>query len=162
MKSQEEKIRICGEDRNSYSKTDNDATFMHMKYDYYNNTGVFKPGYNLQCLIKDEYVSELYVSNHRTDSKTLPFILDRYTDSYNEKPNNLVADAGYGSYDNYMYMLNKRINAYVKYNTYQKEKTSKSKLMIVQTLYIKMVSIYVLMVKNYYLKRKFMMIEIII
>lgn len=127
MKSQEEKIRICGEDRSSYSKTDNDATFMHMKYDYYNNTGVFKPGYNLQCLIKDEYVSELYISNHRTDSKTLPFILDRYTDSYNEKPNNLVADAGYGSYDNYMYMLNKRINAYVKYNTYQKEKTSKSK-----------------------------------
>ncbi|WP_423363805.1 transposase [Mycoplasma sp. P36-A1] len=29
------------ENRNSYSKNDHDATFMHMKYDYYNNTGVF-------------------------------------------------------------------------------------------------------------------------
>src|SRR5699024_12239388 len=37
---------ILGE-RNSFSKTDPDATFMHMKYDYYNHTNVFKPGYNI-------------------------------------------------------------------------------------------------------------------
>lgn len=125
IKSCEEKIRICGEDRNSYSKTDQDATFMHMKYDYYNNTGVFKPGYNLQCAITDEYVTEIYVSNHRSDSKTLPHTINRYMSSYGVMPTNLVADAGYGSYDNYMYLLDHNINAYVKYNTYLKEKRSK-------------------------------------
>ena len=35
-------IHICG-DRNSYSKTDHDATFMHMKEDYMRN-GQLKPG----------------------------------------------------------------------------------------------------------------------
>jgi hypothetical protein len=47
-------LEICGI-RNSYSKTDHDATFMNMKYDYYNRTGVFKPGYNLQVGVSDEY-----------------------------------------------------------------------------------------------------------
>ena len=121
LKSAQERIRICGEDRNSYSKTDNDATFMHMKYDYYNNTGVFKPGYNLQCGLIDEYVAEIYVSNHRTDTKTLPYLLDRYNNDYGSNPLNVVADAGYGSYNNYMYLLDNNINAYVKYNTYRKE-----------------------------------------
>ena len=125
--SAEERIKICGDDRNSYSKTDNDATFMHMKYDYYNNTGVFKPGYNLQCALTDEYVTQLYVSNQRTDTRTLPFVLDRYKDDYGKYPLNLVADAGYGSYNNYMYLLDNNINAYVKYNTYTKEKKDKPK-----------------------------------
>lgn len=31
----EESLNICG-DRNSYSKTDHDATMMNMKYYYYN------------------------------------------------------------------------------------------------------------------------------
>jgi len=34
LKSYAEKIEICGEDRNSYSKTDNDATFMRFKKDH--------------------------------------------------------------------------------------------------------------------------------
>ena len=42
----DEKLRILGE-RNSYSKTDKDATFMRMKEDAMNN-GQTKPGYNLQ------------------------------------------------------------------------------------------------------------------
>lgn len=40
-------LKICGK-RNSYSKTEHDATFMNMKYDYYKRTAVFKLGYNLQ------------------------------------------------------------------------------------------------------------------
>jgi len=122
LKDTERRIEICGEERNSYSKVDHDATFMHMKYDYYNNTGVFKPGYNLQAAVTDEYVTEIYVSNERADSKTLPLTVDRYQEDYGRYPTNVIADAGYGSYTNYMYLLKHGINAYVKYNTYRLEK----------------------------------------
>ena len=54
----EKSLNICG-DRNSYSKTDHDATMMNMKYDYYNQTGVFKPGYNLQIGVSDEYIMHM-------------------------------------------------------------------------------------------------------
>ena len=37
LKKYAEQIKICGEDRNSYSKTDNGATFMRMKRDYMGN-----------------------------------------------------------------------------------------------------------------------------
>jgi len=121
----EKRIELCGQDRNSYSKTDHDATFMHMKYDYYNNTGVFKPGYNLQAAITDEYVTEILVSNARTDSKTLPATVERYNEDYGKYPESLVADAGYGSYTNYMYLLTHGIDPYVKYNTYRLEKQKK-------------------------------------
>ena len=122
LRDAEERISICGEDRNSYSKTDHDATMMHMKYDYYNNTGVFKPGYNLQAAVSDEYVTEILVSNARADSKTLPLTIERYKEDYGGYPIKAVADAGYGSYTNYMYLLSHGIEAYVKYNTYRLEK----------------------------------------
>ena len=42
----EEQLTIMGEDRNSYSKTDHDATFMRMKEDHMRN-GQLKPAYNM-------------------------------------------------------------------------------------------------------------------
>lgn len=125
LRDAERRIEICGEDRNSYSKTDHDATFMHMKYDYYNNTGVFKPGYNLQAAVSDEYVTELLVSNARTDTQTLPKTVERYHDDYGRYPLRVVADAGYGSYCNYMYLLTHSIESYVKYSSYGNEKRGK-------------------------------------
>ena len=53
---------ILGE-RNSFSKTDPDATFMHMKYDYYNHTNVFKPGYNVQIGVNNGYIAYQYISS---------------------------------------------------------------------------------------------------
>ena len=52
---------ILGE-RNSFSKTDPDATMMHMKYDYYNHTNVFKPGYNVQIGVNNGYIAYSYIS----------------------------------------------------------------------------------------------------
>lgn len=122
-----EKLEIMGTDRNSYSKTDHSATFMHMKYDYYMNTGVFKPGYNIQFGIADEYIRHIYISNDRADQKTLIPFLDSYKDRYGCLPGIVVADAGYGSYDNYMYCLTNKIDAYIKYTNYRMEKTAKFK-----------------------------------
>ena len=60
--------------RNSFSKTDPDATFMHMKYDYYNHTNVFKPGYNVQVGVNNGYIAFSYISSDANDIRTLqPF-----------------------------------------------------------------------------------------
>ncbi|MEG0275216.1 MAG: transposase, partial [Longicatena sp.] len=121
------RIQICGEDRNSYSKTDHDATMMHMKEDYYMKTGIFKPGYNVQIGVCDEYISYACVFQDRSDQKTLIKFMERYRALYDIYPEKLVADAGYGSYDNYMYCLTHKMEAYIKYTMYSKEKEKKYK-----------------------------------
>ena len=49
-----EREAICGENRNSHSKTDTDATFMHMKDDHVRN-GRLKPGYNVQFAVRQRF-----------------------------------------------------------------------------------------------------------
>lgn len=112
---------IAGE-RNSFSKTDPDATFMHMKYDYYNHTNVFKPGYNIQMGICDEFIRHIYVSSDANDIKTYIPFMEEYYKIYGAYPKRTPADAGYGSYDNYMYCKDHNIELYMKFNTYEKEK----------------------------------------
>ena len=115
------------EDRNSFSKTDPDATFMHMKYDYYNNTGVFKPGYNVQMGVSSGYIRYVYISSDANDTKTyIPFI-DGYFGKYKIYPDIVDTDAGYGSYDNYVYNSIHHIKQYLKYAGYEKEKEKKTK-----------------------------------
>ena len=98
-----------------------------MKYDYYNNTGVFKPGYNVQLAESDEFIMNVMVSNARSDTKTFIPFMDSYEKRYQGYPGIVVADAGYGSYDNYMYCLEKDIEGYLKYKNYRYEKTAKFK-----------------------------------
>lgn len=115
-----EYIGICGE-RGSFSKTDHDATFMHMKYDYYCHTNVFKPGYNVQLGVCSRYIWHIYVSPDANDVGTLMPFLEGYEDAYGELPKALAADAGYGSYDNYCFLEEKGIEAYVKYPLQRKK-----------------------------------------
>ena len=117
-----ERINLCGPNRNSCSKTDHDATMMHMKEDYYMKTGIFKAGYNIQVSVSDEYISYAGVFQDRSDQTTLMKFLDNYRSLYNKHPHVLVAYAGYGSYDNYFYCVEHGIEAYVKYTMYSKEK----------------------------------------
>lgn len=60
-------MEYMSEYQNSCSKTDPDATFMHMKYDYYNHTNVFKPGYNVQIGVGDGFIRNIYVSSDCSD-----------------------------------------------------------------------------------------------
>ena len=55
QKEYESKLEILG-DRNSYSKTDPDATFMRMKEDAMNN-GQTKPGYNVQISTENQFIT---------------------------------------------------------------------------------------------------------
>jgi len=84
--------------RNSYSKTDHDATFMHMKEDHMKN-GQLKPGYNVQAVTTDQYVVDYAIFPNPTDFKTLEPVLDQMT--VLDKFDKIVADAGYGSEYNY-------------------------------------------------------------
>ena len=114
-------------ERNSFSKTDPDATFMHMKYDYYNNTGVFKPGYNVLMGVSSEYIRHIYISADANDMKTYIPFMDGYYDAYKTYPKIVDADAGYGCYNNYGYNSIHHIEQYLKYPGYEKEKEKKTK-----------------------------------
>ncbi|EGP4963561.1 TPA: IS1182 family transposase [Enterococcus faecium] len=91
------------QERNSFSKTDTDATFMRMKDDYMRN-GQLKPGYNLQIATESQYVLAYDLFPNPTDTKTLNPFLDSFLEQHNELPEYIVADAGYGSEENYMYI----------------------------------------------------------
>lgn len=113
--------------RNSFSKTDTDATFMRMKEDYMRN-GQLKPGYNLQIATENQYVLAYDLFPNPTDSRTLPPFLDSFLEQHKELPEYIVADAGYGSEENYMYVtdsLNK--TPLITYGSYRKECKKKTK-----------------------------------
>lgn len=119
------KIYACGS-RNSYSKTDPDATFMRMKEDAMLN-GQLKPAYNLQHGVDAEYVTWLDIFPNPTDTLTLiPFLNDM---EYNLpfKYKNIVADAGYESEENYVFVEENGQTAYIKPQNYELSKTRKFK-----------------------------------
>jgi transposase len=113
-------------DRNSLSKTDPDATFMRMKEDHMLN-GQLKPGYNLQISTQDQYILGYTLHQTTADTVTLPDHVDSLRQTLGQVPEVMVADAGYGSEENYEYLENNGIEAYVKFNNFHKEQTKKWK-----------------------------------
>ena len=107
-------------DRNSYSKTDEDATFMRMKEDHMKN-GQLKPAYNIQIATENQFITNLGIYQRAGDTATLPSFLDDFEKTYGKQSRVVVADAGYGSEQNYELMENAGIDAYVKYNYFHKE-----------------------------------------
>ena len=89
--------------RNSYSKTDNDATFMRMKEDAMLN-GQLKPGYNVQIGTENRYIVGFTIHPNPTDTKTMIPHLKHLEKRLGRLPENIVADAGYGSEENYEYL----------------------------------------------------------
>ena len=106
--------------RNSYSKTDEDATFMRMKEDHMLN-GQLKPAYNWQISTQDQFILNYSLHQTTNDFGTLASHLDQYEALYQQKPVAVVADAGYGSDENYSLLKEKEIEAYIKYNYFDKE-----------------------------------------
>ena len=123
LKEYNQKIHICGE-RNSYSKTDHDATFMRMKEDAMGN-GQLKPAYNLQHGVDSEYITWLTIGPQPTDTTTLiPFLKDAEK-HLNFKYKNITADAGYESEENYLFLEENGQLSYIKPANYEISKTRK-------------------------------------
>ncbi len=107
--------------RNSFAKTDTDATFMHMKEDHMRNAQL-KPAYNMQIAVDSEYIVGMDVSSQRSDQLTLIPMLKKLKNSLTYKYTNIVADAGYESEENYKYLQENKQISYIKPQNYEKSK----------------------------------------
>lgn len=112
-------IEICGEKRNSYSKTDHDATFMRMKRDYMGNDQLL-PAYNVQAAICDEYIAVMDVKTYASDMDCFIPLMEKFHRIYGHYPKYPVADAGYGSYNNYLYCEEHGMEKYMKFTMFKK------------------------------------------
>jgi transposase len=112
--------------RNSFSKTDPDATFMRLKDDHMKN-GQLKPAYNLQLGVEGEYIVGVDVSDERSDELTLLPLLNRMEKGCGKKHRNVTLDAGYESEENYKGLKKRGQAAYIKPQNYEKSKTRKYK-----------------------------------
>lgn len=119
LRKYEEQEKKLGS-RNSYSKTDEEATFMRMKEDHMIN-GQLKAGYNVQISSNNQYIVNYSIHQKPTDTTTLPEHIESYKEKYGKSPEVVVADAGYGSEENYEYMEGEKIESFVKYNYFDKE-----------------------------------------
>ena len=106
--------------RNSYSKTDPDATFMRMKEDAMLN-GQLKPGYNVQISTENQFITNFGIYQRPTDTLTMISYLESFKTRYGMQSEEIVADSGYGSEENYEYMFSNGMTPYVKYNMFHVE-----------------------------------------
>jgi transposase len=114
------------EERNSFSKTDHDATFMRTKEDHMKN-GQLKPCYNWQFSTNNQFVVNYTVTQTTTDTTTLIEHLESYNHQYDSYPETATADSGYGSEENYQYLDDNGIEGFVKFNYFHLEQTRKFK-----------------------------------
>ena len=120
LKTYARHIEICGESRNSYAKTDHDATFMRLKRDYMGNDQLL-PAYNVQAAICDEYIAVVDVKPYASDQDCFVPLMEKFKELYGHYPKYPVADAGYGSYNNHLYCEEHGMEKYMKFTMFEKE-----------------------------------------
>lgn len=123
MEEYKNHMEIMGE-RNSYSKTDHDATFMRMKEDHMMN-GQLKPGYNVQISTENQFITHYGIFQRPTDTLTYISYQESFRDRYGRFSETNVADSGYGSEENYKFMFENGITPYVKFNMFHVEQKKK-------------------------------------
>jgi len=115
------------EGRNSFSKTDEDATFMCMKEDHMRNRQI-KPGYNVQIGTEQQYVTGYNIHQRPGDTPCLIPHMEKVRAYLDRLPKKVIADAGYGSEENYAYLDAVGISGYVKYGTFHREQKKRRKI----------------------------------
>jgi transposase len=116
-------------DRNSYSKTDKDATFMRMKDDLL-GTGPLKAAYNVQIGVESEYIIAANTFQNRDDPTTLKAFLNKLEKNLQTKYSRIICDAGYESEENYKYLIDNNYKYFIKPQTYEQSKKGSYKLKI--------------------------------
>src|SRR5690606_27169218 len=99
--------------------------------------GQLKPAYNTQISTEEQFITHYSIHQTSTDTTTLKDHLDSFQDQYNRQSDVVVADAGYGSEENYEMLESKGIEGYVKYNYFHKEqkRAQKNNPFLPQNLY---------------------------
>jgi transposase len=123
-KYQKQKDMLGG--RNSCSKTDNDATFFKMKEDHHGMSQL-KPGYNVQIATENQFILGYGIYQKAADTSVFIPFMDRIKDQLHIPAKNVITDAGYGSEENYDYVVRNNIGNYIKYNNFDYEKTNEYK-----------------------------------
>ncbi len=119
----EAQLAIMGEGRNSYSKTDPDATFMRMKEDRMRN-GQLKPGYNVQIGVNSEYITGVEAFSSRTDYETMVPLMETMQRQHGKKYKAATTDAGYERFNNYLYLEANGQLSFIKPANYEQQKSS--------------------------------------
>ena len=114
-------LDVIGDNRKSCTKTDHDATMSALKIDYYNNSGIKTPAYNVQIGVSDGVIMNAGVFQNPGDTTTFTDFMDRHYAHYGEYPLYPMADAGYGGLRNYLFCPMKGMNPVMKYNMYAKK-----------------------------------------
>jgi len=120
LKNYAKHIEICGDSRNSYAKTDHDATFMRVKRDYMGNDQLL-PAYNVQVAVCDEYIAVIDAKPYASDMECFVPLMEKFNSTYGHYPKYPVADAGYGSFNNYIYCEEHGMEKYMKFTMFEKE-----------------------------------------
>jgi len=107
--------------RNSYSKTDPDATAMRMKNDE------LRPGYNVQVVSENGFIVGASVSQNANDGTSFIPLMEEMDSALLPEPDEIVADAGYGHEEVYEYLEERNIDAFIKYPSYHAENSRESK-----------------------------------
>jgi transposase len=119
LEKYEQQLQTLG-NRNSFSKTDEDATFMRMKEDHMKN-GQLKPAYNPQISTENQYITHYSIHQKPNDTTTLPPHLEGFKQKYDKQSKQVVTDSGYGSEENYEMLESNGIEAFVKFSYFHKE-----------------------------------------
>lgn len=117
-------FEIMGADRNSYSKTDIEATFMRMKEDHMKN-GQLKPAYNLQFAVENYFIVHTLITNDRTDYNALIPVAKKHQQHLGNVLKEFVADSGYASEKNFLYLKEHGIESFIKLQEHERKKTRK-------------------------------------
>jgi len=135
LEQYEKSLEIMG-DRNSYSKTDTDATFMRMKDDHMKN-GQLKPTYNAQISTENQFITHVSIHQTPSDTTTLESHLNGFEKNYQKQSKEVCADAGYGSEENYEMLERKGVKGYIKFSFFHIEQKKKQKEdpFLVQNMY---------------------------
>lgn len=109
---------------------------MRLKDDHMQN-GQLKPAYNTQISTEEQFITHYSIHQTPGDTTTLEQHLDGFEHQYQTQSKEVVADAGYGSEENYELMEAREIDAYVKYSYFHKEqkRRQKNNPFLVQNLY---------------------------
>lgn len=98
---------------------------MRVKDDHMKN-GQLKPGYNLQIATNNQYILAYDIFPNLTDFKTLLPFPCPIKESYFDLPKYIVADAGYGSKENYQAIMDEfERTPLITYTIYRKEQKKK-------------------------------------
>jgi len=115
--SYENKKKIFG-DRNSYSKTDTDAVAMMMK-----DKKIIRPAYNEGIMTENGIVLNYIIDDNASDSVSFIPLMKGTIDNLGKAPERINGDGAYGNEENSMFLEEKDIENFLKYNTYHNEKS---------------------------------------